>query len=79
MAISGPAVPTGALRTIASGRGLPGNSTEPAWYLGGDNESVLKRAVGPQIAPCTGPTSAQTPGFSLQDDHDYFDNDRSDR
>ena len=45
--------------------------------LGGDNESVLKRAAGPQIAPMYGADFRSTPVFFLQDDHDYFDNDEA--
>src|SRR5204863_958687 len=43
--------------------------------LGGDNESVLKRAAGPQIAPVDGSDFRSKPVFFIQDDHDYFDND----
>lgn len=45
--------------------------------LGGDNESVLKRAVGPQIANLYGTDFRSTPMFFLKDDHDYFDNDEA--
>ncbi len=45
--------------------------------LGGDNETVLKRAVGPQIAPVYGTDFRSTPVFFIQDDHDYFDNDEA--
>ena len=45
--------------------------------LGGDNETVLKRAAGPQIAPVYGTDFRSTPVFFLQDDHDYFDNDEA--
>jgi hypothetical protein len=45
--------------------------------LGGDNESVLKRAAGPQIAPVYGTDFRSTPVFFIQDDHDYFDNDEA--
>jgi hypothetical protein len=45
--------------------------------LGGDNETVLKRAVGPQIAPIYGAAFRSTPIFFIQDDHDYFDNDEA--
>ena len=45
--------------------------------LGGDNEMVLKRAAGPQIAPLYGTDFRSTPVFFLQDDHDYFDNDEA--
>ena len=45
--------------------------------LGGDNESVLKRAAGPQIASVYGANFRSTPMFFIQDDHDYFDNDEA--
>jgi hypothetical protein len=45
--------------------------------FGGDNETVLKRAAGPQIAPVYGTDFRSTPVFFLQDDHDYFDNDEA--
>jgi hypothetical protein len=45
--------------------------------LGGDNETVLKRAAGPQIASVYGADFRSTPVFFLQDDHDYFDNDEA--
>jgi hypothetical protein len=45
--------------------------------LGGDNETVLKRAAGPQIVPVYGTDFRSTPVFFMQDDHDYFDNDEA--
>lgn len=45
--------------------------------LGGDNETVIKRAAGPQIVPVYGTDFRSTPVFFLQDDHDYFDNDEA--
>ena len=45
--------------------------------LGGDNETILKRAVDPQIAPIYGADFRSTPMFFIQDDHDYFDNDEA--
>jgi hypothetical protein len=45
--------------------------------LGGDNESILKRAAGPQIEPVYGADFRSTPVFFIQDDHDYFDNDEA--
>ena len=45
--------------------------------LGTDNETVLKRAAGPQIAPVYGTDFRSTPVFFMQDDHDYFDNDEA--
>jgi hypothetical protein len=63
-----------------------GGSTEKAFkiagqfdragvVLGGDNETVLKKAVGPQLTPIYKADFRSTPVFFLQDDHDYFDND----
>jgi hypothetical protein len=46
--------------------------------LGGDNETVLKRAAGPQIVPVYGTDFRSTPVYFMQDDHDYFDNDEAD-
>ena len=43
--------------------------------LGGDNEQLLKRAAGPQIAPIYGTDFRSVPTFFIQDDHDYYDND----
>lgn len=43
--------------------------------LGGDNETVLKKAVSPQLVPVYGSDFRSTPVFFIQDDHDYFDND----
>ncbi len=40
-----------------------------------DNETLLKRAAGPQIAPVYGTDFRSTPTFFIQDDHDYYDND----
>jgi hypothetical protein len=45
--------------------------------LGGDNETVLKRLAGPQIASIYGGEFRSTPMFFIQDDHDYFDNDEA--
>jgi hypothetical protein len=46
--------------------------------LGTQNEEVLKRSVGPQVAELYGTMLRSTPAFFLQDDHDYFDNDEAD-
>lgn len=43
--------------------------------LGTDNERLLKRAAGPQIAPVYGTDFRSVPTFFIQDDHDYWDND----
>ena len=45
--------------------------------LGGANEAVLKRAVGPQIVPLYGTRCRSLPVFFLQDDHDHFENDEA--
>src|SRR5436309_13943966 len=54
-----------------------GTFDRSAIVLGSDNETVLKRAAGPQIAPMYGADFRSTPVFFLQDDHDYFDNDEA--
>jgi hypothetical protein len=46
---------------------------QPLW--GGENERVLKRAVGPQVAELYGTMLRSLPVFFLQDDHDYFEGD----
>jgi hypothetical protein len=43
--------------------------------FGTPNETVFRRAVGPQIVPIYGALCRSTPGFFLTDDHDYFEND----
>ena len=43
--------------------------------LGSSNETILKRAAGPQIAHVYGTDFRLTPVFFIQDDHDYYDND----
>jgi hypothetical protein len=48
-----------------------------ALVFGDRNETVLKLAAGPQIAPVYGTDLRSTPVFFLQDDHDYFDNDEA--
>jgi hypothetical protein len=45
--------------------------------LGGPNETVFRRAAGPQIVPLYGTLCRSTPVFFLTDDHDYFDNDEA--
>ena len=54
-----------------------GTFNRSAAVLGSDNETVLKRAAGPQIVPVYGTDFRSTPVFFLQDDHDYFDNDEA--
>jgi hypothetical protein len=56
---------------------LAGTFDRSAPVLGTDNETVLKRAAGPQIAPVYGTDFRSTPVFFMQDDHDYFDNDEA--
>jgi hypothetical protein len=48
-----------------------------ALVFGDRNETVLKLAAGPQIAPVYGVDFRSTPVYFLQDDHDYFDNDEA--
>ena len=56
--------------------GLIGGTFErSAPALGTDNEALLKRAAGPQIAPVSGTDFRSTPVFFIQDDHDYYEND----
>ena len=43
--------------------------------LGGNNESAIKAAAGPQIVPVYGCDFRSTPVFFLQDDHDHWEND----
>jgi hypothetical protein len=45
--------------------------------LGTDNESVLKKGFGPQIADLYGTLFRSVPVFFLQDDHDYTENDEA--
>lgn len=54
---------------------LAGRFDRSALVFGGTNETVLKRAAGPQIVPVYGTDFRSTPVFFLQDDHDYFEND----
>ena len=56
---------------------IAGRFDRASVVLGGDNETVLKRAAGPQIAPVYGTDFRSTPMFFIQDDHDYFDNDEA--
>src|SRR5882672_2429429 len=52
-----------------------GTFDRSATVLGSDNETVLKRAAGPQIVPVYGTDFRSTPVFFIQDDHDYYEND----
>ncbi len=54
---------------------LAGRFDRAALVFGDTNETVLKRAAGPQIMPVYGTDFRSTPVFFLQDDHDYFEND----
>jgi hypothetical protein len=56
---------------------LAGTFDRSAVVLGTDNETVLKKAAGPQIVPVYGTDFRSVPVFFLQDDHDYFDNDEA--
>ena len=47
----------------------------PTSVLGSENETILKRAAGPQIVPVYGTDFRSTPVFFIQDDHDYYEND----
>jgi hypothetical protein len=56
---------------------IAGKFDRSALVLGSDNETVLKRAVGPQFLPIYGADFRSIPTFFVQDDHDYFDNDEA--
>jgi len=43
--------------------------------LGTENEEVLKKAAGPQIANLYGTSCRSIPTFFILDDHDYYEND----
>jgi hypothetical protein len=64
-------------QTLAAKEKLAGKFDRSAVVLGGDNETVLKRAAGPQIVPIYGVDFRSTPVCFMQDDHDYFDNDEA--
>jgi hypothetical protein len=49
------------------------NPDEP--IVGFENEQILKRVAGPQIAELYGTRFRSTPAFFFADDHDYFEND----
>ncbi|MCH8850726.1 MAG: hypothetical protein IIC89_07865 [Chloroflexi bacterium] len=70
-----------ALAAIVTGRSAlaeehAGVFDRTADVLGTANESVLKRAVGPQIAGLYGTMFRSLPVFFLRDDHDYFEDDQ---
>jgi hypothetical protein len=52
-----------------------GEFDREAPIIGHENEQVLKRAVGSQIAGLYGTMFRSLPVFFLRDDHDYFEND----
>jgi hypothetical protein len=54
-----------------------GRFDSEAPVLGGENEEVLIRAFGPQIADLYGVRFRSIPVFFLQDDHDYTENDEA--
>src|SRR5262249_35053779 len=56
---------------------IAGKFDRSALVLGSDNETVLKRAVEPQLIPVYVTDFRSTPVFFMQDDHDYFDNDEA--
>jgi hypothetical protein len=56
---------------------IAGTFDRSALVLGSDNETVLKRAAGPQILPVYGTDFRSIPVFFMQDDHDYYDNDEA--
>jgi hypothetical protein len=59
------------------GERIAGKFDRSALVFGTDNETVLKRAAGPQILPIYGTDFRSIPTFFIQDDHDYFDNDEA--
>lgn len=61
-----------------AGKGYAGVFERTQPVLGTENEEVLKKAVGPQVADLYGTMMRSTPVFFLQDDHDYFENDEAD-
>src|SRR5262245_62393738 len=60
-----------------AGERIAGKFDRSALVLGSDNETVLKRAVEPQLIEVYGTDFRSTPVFFMQDDHDYFDNDEA--
>jgi hypothetical protein len=65
------------LGASAEAQRIAGTFTRSAVVFGGTNETVLQRAVAPQIVPVYGTDFRSTPVFFLQDDHDYFENDEA--
>jgi hypothetical protein len=60
-----------------AGERIAGKFDRSALVFGSDNETVLKRAVEPQLIEVYGTDFRSTPVFFMQDDHDYFDNDEA--
>src|SRR5262249_48665271 len=60
-----------------AGERIAGKFDRLALVLASDNETVLKRAVEPQLIEVYGTDFRSTPVFFMQDDHDYFDNDEA--
>ena len=56
---------------------LAGRFDRDVPIIGTPNELVLKRAFGPQIADLYGVMFRSLPGYFLQDDHDYGENDEA--
>jgi len=56
---------------------LAGRFDRDAPIVGSDNEHVLQRAFGPQIADLYGVLFRSIPSYFLQDDHDYGENDEA--
>ena len=54
-----------------------GKFDEKLPILGSSNEMVLKKAIDPQIAELYGTMCRSTPVFMVNDDHDYFANDKA--
>lgn len=56
---------------------IAGKFDESKSILGTANETVLKKAVSPQIIDLYGTACRSTPVFFFNDDHDYFENDEA--
>ena len=63
------------IRSVAGAIERAGEFATDQPVFGGENERVLQRAVGPQIADLYGTMLRSLPVFFLQDDHDYFEGD----
>ena len=63
------------IRSVAGAIERTGEFATDQPVFGGENERVLQRAVGPQIADLYGTMLRSLPVFFLQDDHDYFEGD----